>query len=217
MVFAGEAAWRWRMMMPAGNRVYEIFWRQAARWLAGPAPDPLTVTIPDAAEPGDSLEIAVEARDRAFVPASDAGVEASVTAPGGDAQPLPLRRDATAPGRFSGTLQPAASGLYRVRAAAKGRTGSLGTADRWLYVGGNDREFSDPRLNEGFLRRLARASGGEYARADRVADLLPALQASTPQGAAPERRDLWNTPAALAFVVMLLSAEWALRRRWGLR
>jgi hypothetical protein len=217
MVFAGEGAWRWRMMMPAGNRTYEIFWRQAARWLAGPSPDPLTVTIPDAGEPGDSLEIIVDARDRAFAPASDALVEASVTPPGADTQPLTLRRDSTTPGRFVGMLQPAASGLYRVRAAGKNRTSSLGAADRWLYVGGNDREFSDPRLNEGFLRRLARASGGDYARADSVADLIPALQASSPQGVAPERRDLWNTPAALAFVVLLLSAEWTLRRHWGLR
>ena len=34
MVFTGEASWRWRMMLPAGDRSYDTFWRQAARWLA---------------------------------------------------------------------------------------------------------------------------------------------------------------------------------------
>ena len=34
-----------------------------------------------------------------------------------------------------------------------------------MYVGGADREFADPRLNEGFLRRIARNSGGRYVRA----------------------------------------------------
>ena len=32
-----------------------------------------------------------------------------------------------------------------------------------------------------------------------------------------ERRDLWHEPWAFATVVVLLSAEWVLRRRWGLR
>ncbi len=47
---------------------------------------------------------------------------------------------------------------------------------------------------------------------------MPAwLEATVPQNAAPERRDLWNEPWAFALVIVLLSAEWILRRRWGLR
>ena len=45
----------------------------------------------------------------------------------------------------------------------------------------------------------------------------PLLQAIVPQNAQPERRDLWHEPWAFALVVVLLSAEWMLRRRWGLR
>ena len=33
LVFAGEAAWRWRMLVRAEDRTYEHVWRQAARWL----------------------------------------------------------------------------------------------------------------------------------------------------------------------------------------
>jgi hypothetical protein len=35
--------------------------------------------------------------------------------------------------------------------------------------------------------------------------------------AQPERRDLWHQPWAIAFIILLLSAEWILRRLWGLR
>ena len=41
MVFAGEASWRWKMMVPSTDRTYEFFWRQAARWLSSAAPDPV--------------------------------------------------------------------------------------------------------------------------------------------------------------------------------
>ena len=34
MIFAGEGAWRWKMLMPSADRSYEFFWRQAVRWLA---------------------------------------------------------------------------------------------------------------------------------------------------------------------------------------
>jgi uncharacterized membrane protein len=32
MVFAGEASWRWRMMLPAADTTYDTIWRQMARW-----------------------------------------------------------------------------------------------------------------------------------------------------------------------------------------
>jgi hypothetical protein len=107
--------------------------------------------------------------------------------------------------------------LYRVHAEARRGATVLGAEDRWFYVGGGDREFADPRLNEGFLRRLARASGGRYVRPGEAGRIGSWLRAAEPQHAALEPRDLWHTPWAFAFIVALLSTEWILRRRWGLR
>ena len=104
-----------------------------------------------------------------------------------------------------------------MRAEARRGTASLGASDRWIYVGGGDREFADPRLNEGFLRRAARDSGGRYVRAADASRVVTWLQEAARQNAAPEQRDLWHEPWAFAVVALLLSAEWMLRRRWGLR
>jgi hypothetical protein len=100
--------------------------------------------------------------------------------------------------------------------ARRGAT-RLGAADQWMFVGGADREFANPRLNEGFLRRVARNSGGRYVRAGEASKVASWLQETVPQNAAPERRDLWHEPWAFAFIIVLLSTEWILRRRWGLR
>jgi len=215
MIFGGEASWRWKMMQPSKDRSYEFFWRQAVRWLSASSPDPVQIAVPDAPEPGDALSIDVEARDASFAPASDAKIEMTVTGPGGEAQPLkPRHADA---GRFTASVRPDQPGLYHVHAeAARGGT-ALGSADRWMYVGGADREFADPRLNEGFLRRVARNSGGRYVRANEASKIAEWLSATTPRDAAPERRDLWHEPWAFATILILLSAEWILRRRWGLR
>jgi len=217
MIFAGEAAWRWKMMVNSSDHSYEYFWRQAARWLATPAPDPVAITVPDAPEPGDAISIDVDARDREFSGVPDAVVEAAVTAPGGDAQPLTLRRSDAARGRFTAALRPERAGLYRVHAEARKGSTSLGVADRWMYVGGADREFANPRLNEGFLRRLARDSGGRYVRAADAGRVAGFVQSGPPPDAAPEQRDLWHEPWLFGLIIVLLTGEWILRRRWGLR
>ena len=214
MVFAGEASWRWKMMVAASDRAYDVFWRQAARWLAADSPDPVAVTAPEGLEPGDAATLDIDARDGMFAAVRDAVVQATVTMPGGDEVTLKPRH---ADGRFTAAFAPDRAGLYRVRVEAKRASESLGQAERWFYVGGTDREFTDPRLNEGALRRIARATGGRYARPAEASRVPSWLESLTPQDAAPERRDLWHEPWAFGLIVLLLSTEWILRRWWGLR
>ena len=217
MVFAGEASWRWKMMVPSTDRAYDFFWRQSLRWLSSSAPEQVAIRLPDAPEPGDAIAVDVDARDASFAPVPDATIDATLTLPGGATQPIKLRHGDPSGGRYTAALALEQPGLYRVHADARRGTTALGAADRWMYVGGADREFADPRLNEGFLRRVARNSGGRYVRAAEAAQVPSWLQAAVPQNAAPERRDLWHEPWAFAVVILLLSTEWILRRRWGLR
>jgi len=215
MVFSGEASWRWRMLRPATDRSYELFWRQAARWLSSDAPDPVMLTIPDAPAAGDSIPVQLETRNAAFAPVADATVEATLTAPGKEPVPLPLRPSGA--GQHAAVVAADTAGLYRVRAEAHQGSASLGVADRWFFVGGSDPEYADPRLNEGFLRRLARQSGGQYVAAADADKVLAALASSAPQTLEPERRDLWHEPWAFALVVAFLVVEWVVRRVWGMR
>jgi uncharacterized membrane protein len=217
MVFGGEASWRWRMMMASTDRSYEMFWRQASRWLAETAPDPVNVVTPDAVEPGDSAEIAIDARDASFASVPDATVAATIVSPDGGERTLPVRRVAESAGRFTTAFVPDRPGAYHVRVEATRGRESLGTSDRWMLVGSGDREFADPRLNEGWLRRVARTTGGRYVRASDAGRVASWLQETARQHAEPERRDLWHQPWTITFVVLLLCAEWMLRRLWGLR
>jgi hypothetical protein len=217
MVFGGEASWRWRMMMASTDRSYEMFWRQASRWLAETAPDPVNVTTPEAVEPGDTAEIAIDARDASFALVPAASVTAAILSPDGSERTLPVRRVAESAGRFTSAFVPDRPGAYQVRVEATRGRESLGTSDRWMLVGGGDREFTDPRLNEAWLRRVARTTGGRYVRANDAGRVASWLQDTARQHADPERRDLWHQPWTMAFIILLLSAEWMLRRRWGLR
>lgn len=219
MVFTGEAAWRWRMMLPAGDRSYETFWRQAVRWLALPAQDPLSLSLPPAAMPGESLAVRVAVRDASFEPQRDASVAVRVTAPGGRLEELhavldPSRASA---GEYVAQFRPAEAGVHRVIAEVRREDGELSTASASMLVGGADPEMTDPRLNLQVLERLAAASGGEVVQAGDVGALKDRLLEHASATTLSVRRDLWHNGGWLAAIVALLCAEWVLRRRWGLR
>jgi hypothetical protein len=77
--------------------------------------------------------------------------------------------------------------------------------------------MSDPRLNAALLQRIASATGGRLMDAGQVEPVIGALRAATPAAALTVRRDLWHNAWSFLLVIGLLTAEWILRRRWGLR
>ena len=86
-----------------------------------------------------------------------------------------------------------------------------------MLVGGVDVEMTDPHLNRGFFDRLAAASGGKVLGEEDLAGLASLLVAAVPDAALAARRDLWHTGWSFAVILILLGAEWVLRRAWGLR
>ena len=217
MVFTGEAAWRWKMLLPSADQSYERFWRQAVRWLAQAAPDPLTLTLPAAPAPGEAIPLQIAARDREYAPRADALVDVRVTSPTGRietvrADPLPAQR-----GQFHASMRATEPGVYRVSVEARQGQTSLGSSTGTLLVGGVDPEMTDPRLNEDALQRVARASGGAVLTPREIGRLADRLAKGAPSATMSQRRELWHAGWSFALLAALLAAEWLTRRAWGLR
>jgi uncharacterized membrane protein len=217
MIFGGEASWRWRMMRPASDDAYDVFWRQAIRWLGGEAPEPIAVRTDDVVPVGAPFALEVSARTPAFEPLPGAAADLSVVAPNGEEHVVPVR-PGDDPSMLSGTFTPAEPGVYRVRANVRGNGGeNAGAVEQLVLAGGTDPELVDPRLNEAVLRRLADASGGQYATVATARAALDAFARSRAQAPPPQVRDLWHNAWSFVAIVLLLSVEWISRRRWGLR
>lgn len=219
MIFAGEAAWRWRMMLPASDRSYDTFWRQAVRWLALPATDPVAITVPSGAAAGAPVALQIAVRNQAFEPIRDATVDVRVTTAEGRLEQVRATPDPEAPaaGRYIARFKAGDAGVYRVVADARRERAALGSASASLLVGGADLEMTDPRLNTAVLQRLAAASGGKVVAEADVAEVVSALEANVPAAALSVRRDLWHNGWSFAAILLILGGEWLLRRRWGLR
>jgi hypothetical protein len=217
MVFAGEGAWRWRMLLPAADRTFDTFWRQAVRWLAEEAADPIAVSSPAGIMPGEEAVVTVTVRDAAFAPMADAVLTAEVADPDGRSTPASMTLVDAAAGRFETRFRAGAAGVYRLRVEGRRGETMLPAVDERLLVGGESPELTDPRLNEDVLRRLAASTGGEYHPAGDVAGLRELLVRTAPDRLPPVPRDLWHNAWTFSALVLLLSAEWVLRRRCGLR
>jgi uncharacterized membrane protein len=219
MIFSGEAAWRWRMMLPSSDKSYDTFWRQAIRWLAMRAGDPVSITVPAGAAPGDPLRLDIAVRDAAFEPQTDSGVDVRITRPDGRLDQLhaALDRDAAADGRFAATYKPDQPGVYRVSVEARRGSTVLGTVSASMLVGGADLEMTDPRLNDRLLQRVALASGGRVLAENDLASLPAALTSRLPAASLAVSHDLWHNAWSFVVILVLLATEWIVRRRWGLR
>jgi uncharacterized membrane protein len=219
MIFTGEAAWRWRMMLPAADRSYDTFWRQAVRWLALPASDPVAITLPPGAVSGTPVPIQVAVRNAAFEAVRDAAVDVRVARADGRLEQLRATPDPDAPasGRYVARFDAGDTGVYRVTAEARRGSELVGSTSAALLVGGVDLEMTDPRLNEQVLERIAAATGGKLFAASDVGGLVTALEANSSTAALTVRVDLWHNGWSFAALLVLLSTEWLLRRRWGLR
>jgi uncharacterized membrane protein len=225
MVFAGEASWRWRMMRPATDTSYETIWRQLSRWITAGAQGPVTIAPMSPSVAGVTDRVSVIVRDADFRPVANAEVAVEITAPDGEKRGLTAVLSSPQEGRYAVASRFDQTGVYRIEAIARlrqgsaagsSRTATVGSASRPVLVGGVDLEMTQPRLNEAVLRRLASETNGRYIRAGE-ADRLPSLlRESRVNAGTPEMRDVWHNGWSLLALIMLLGAEWLLRRRAGL-
>jgi len=69
--------------------------------------------------------------------------------------------------------------------------------------------------NKELLQKLSEQTGGRYYKPDEASKLTNEISYSEAGITARETRDLWDMPIVFLLLLMLRSAEWLLRRKWG--
>lgn len=242
LAFLSDSSWRWGFGAAAaptdesGARAYQRFWENAIRWLVR---DPELRLLRVESDQGEYRarerpRIAVRAFDAEYKPAANIDVQLAFSRVGaapGEPPPAPPRTVRTdESGEALVELEALPPGGYRVSARAPrgapstGGTGgsgpSLAMQDEEVFlVRGAARELEDPEARDGLLRAIADASGGRYLGESPSTAELSALPFSAPEVVRVNKHhdlELWSTWLTLLCATLLLSIEWALRRRYGL-
>ncbi len=209
---------RWRAG-PAGGADAARFWTALVRTAAGRdyAAESGGVAVgadPTAVAPGQPVRVRLRlSGPDGLPPITPVACEARVLGPGGAVvRAVPLRPRAA--GRYEGAVAGLPAGAFTVEATAAGYAGRPRVP---LDVRPSfDAELADLAGDDGFLRRLADATGGRSYRLDQLDALAARLATPSPEPPRPVDLALWDGPYLYAAVLGLLTAEWALRRRAGL-
>jgi hypothetical protein len=231
LVFGGDTTWRWKRS-PKGEPLFNRFWKQMVVWLAKQEDAAGSVWVkPDARRipVRTDLGFQVGIRGKGGGPDLRDGEYKPVVVEGpGGSTPVTIVRGATENrGTFTQTQTP---GIYRIKVHGKGKDPSGGViegdASARVIVYDEDVEMARPAANPEFLAQLAAAGGGgEALRVERLPEFLSRLAEQPLDRGKPKLilRPDWQTRGrspflGVYFVVfcVVVGAEWALRRWWGL-
>jgi uncharacterized membrane protein len=225
VAFTADTTRNWQQTMRALDQETPFlrFWGQVVRWLANrtegvKAEAGVTArTDRPAYEPDTEVAILAVVRDRDGEGTDAADVSAAVTGPGAPKGPVPLVPVPGNAGHYRGAFEPSRPGAYVARVVAKVDGQAMTAPEAPFEVGRPNLEFDRLDLDDARLAAIAGATGGQYqhlSTADRLLDTLD--RAVRKEHVVLERRLAAPWPG-WGLVVVLLTAEWILRRRYALR
>ena len=104
-VLATAGTWRWQMSQPLGDTTHEEFWQQLLRWLVADTPGRVVASVPSQMLFDDGhVQLSADVRDKNYLPAPDAQVEAHILGPGGIAAQIEMTPGPEHAGHVSGGL-----------------------------------------------------------------------------------------------------------------
>lgn len=215
-VFATGGSWRWRMQQPLGDMSEEAFWRQLLRWTAGATPSRVVASTPKAQlEDDGAIQLRAEVRDKDYLPVSDAEVQANIIGPDGSSQSVALRPQTMAPGVYAADWNAPRPGSYLAEVSAREGSQPLGKDVLTFRREDGMAENFHQEQNKELLQKLAEDTGGRYYTPATASKLGQEISYSEAGITAREIKTLWDMPAIFVALLLLRSAEWLLRRKWG--
>jgi hypothetical protein len=218
----GYGLWRWRLLAQGDNATehfFEEFVRSAIQWLTTPDDTRRfrVTTTKESFSQGEPVEFTGQLYNASAQPIDDARIRVLVQK-GDQVAETSLRSDGN--GRYEGTIEGLGSGDYTYNASAEWRGAMLGKESGKFSVGEMDLEFRDVRMNIELLRQLAFRTGGQYLNPGEISKLDSAIRAQ-PSFTSREVNsitdlELWHWQYLLGVLVLLLAAEWLLRKWHGM-
>jgi uncharacterized membrane protein len=215
-VLATGGTWRWQMSQPLEDQTHEEFWQQLLRWMVMDTPGRVVATVPTQMLQDDGrVQFSADVRDKNFLPAADAHVEAHILGPGGSAAQIEMTPDPNTPGLFHADWAADQPGSYLTEVVATRDKDELGRdVLNFARTDGVAENFHTEQ-NRGLLEKLSAETGGRYWKPQDLSRLPQEISYSDAGITVRDAKELWNMPAVFLLLLLLPSAEWLLRRKWG--
>ena len=216
---AFDESWRWRLNV--GDLHHQQYWNQIAKWIMEP---PFAVqdryialdSGPHSYEVGETAIIKVRIIDEKLAAQPNLKVEAVIMREGRVFGVVPLENDPESL-TFRGETAPLEPGDYEVRVRIAGVPEGVIKASTAFTVSSNPfGELGRLSCDELLLRQIAKESGGQYYREEDMTRLIDVLGPASDRREIIRETQLWQSYWWFVPIMLLLAAEWILRRVKGL-
>ncbi|MBI3271811.1 MAG: hypothetical protein HYZ53_22660 [Planctomycetes bacterium] len=207
----------WRFRFVRGDKYFYTFWGEAIRYLRGGRlfGSKRFEIKTDKSQYGlaDRVRILARAYDADFTPIEEPVYAVSVETPSNQRQEVELKAVPKKPGHYEGSLKPLETGTYKLWIGPEGLAGEKERAFAAFAVAIPMREYEDPTLDRTTLESLAQQTDGKFLPLHDL-DQLPQAVKSRGESISVITRedDLWDSPLAFLLVMLLVTAEWVLRK-----
>lgn len=210
--------WRWDLLMwgvSKTNRVYDGFVRNTVRWLTTQEDSKLVrVTAhKEIYRSGEQVNFTAQVYFEDYRPVDGAEVVVQLTG-GKDVQELTLRN--LGDGRYEGSFRVLNGGDYQFTGTAHLQGRVLGRDSGRFSVEAFNLEYQNTRMNEDLLKRIAAESGGAFYTPNDLLNLENELHFQPKYLTSTNEWEIWNRWPVLLTCILLLSAEWFIRKRKGM-
>jgi uncharacterized membrane protein len=216
-IMATSGTWRWKMSQPLGDTTHDMFWQQLLRWLVSDTPGRVVASVPNQILFDDGhIRLSADVRDKEYAPAPEAQVEAHIIGPDGISAMVDMTPVQDTPGSFQADWTADKPGSYVAEVTAQ-KDGQETGRDvvSFQRMDGVAENFHTEQ-NRDLLERLSSQTGGRYWRPEELAQLAEQIPYSEAGITVRQTKELWDLPLVFLALILLRSAEWLLRRRWGI-
>lgn len=217
---AGDETWRWRYQV--ADRIHQRFWNQVARWAMrmpfAVRNDHVALDTGDVMVPfGQPISVRALLQHSRGTPQETVISRAVAIRDGAVVSTLELVADSELPGLVHGQWATLPPGRYTIRIEATGFSREALDLETIVdVVAPVTTEQIDVSRDDELLRRIAEAGGGAYVAEERVQELWDRMALEQTAQLVQSDTEVWQSGGWFAVVMLLLAAEWWLRKRAGL-
>ncbi len=215
LYFGTDETWRWRCV--EDGMCYRRFWSNVVDFLAAGRLQKKRIIITTGADRfavGEEMRVRVEAYDQDYKPLDKENFQVDIIETAtGTVHTVTLRRDAKrrAKGYYEAPVTLKEVGVFELTAMRDDPSGKSDVAGKTITVTLPAEEFIHPEANHATLETIASEKRFMMVHdSDRLTRLIPPGKMTVFNDVPHE---LWDVPLAIILVVLLLAAEWILRKK----
>ena len=222
-VLLGAGTWRWKNLpedLQQAGPVWLSLISNTLQWITTREDDrPVRVQPIDDLFSGNApIQFSGQVYDESLNPVNGASIEVNVIA--SDSIQYPYTMEPIGNGQYILDIGALPEGTYRYRSTATSNGTLLGEDQGTFAVGSLTVEFNETRADGLLMRTLAQRSGGESFSVENISQIPDYLERSdTFRSVFFEERietELWQRYFFLIVIILLLTAEWFVRKRSGM-